>query len=49
MNSFLDSLGYNNWVLPALLIIPVLGAVLLIVMCRSESGDTSLFSPVSFF
>src|SRR5262245_22227847 len=27
MNSFLNSIGYNGWILPALLIVPVLGAL----------------------
>ncbi|HZJ00527.1 MAG TPA: NADH-quinone oxidoreductase subunit M [Gemmatimonadaceae bacterium] len=39
MESFLASLGYNNWVLPALLIIPVLGAVLLVLM-RGTAPDS---------
>src|ERR1041384_6654525 len=27
MNAFLESIGYGNWILPALLIIPVIGAL----------------------
>ena len=27
MNDFLQSIGYGNWILPALLIIPVIGAL----------------------
>lgn len=32
MNSFLSSIGYNNWVLPALLIIPLIGAAVLLAL-----------------
>jgi NADH-quinone oxidoreductase subunit M len=32
MESFLSSIGYDSWVLPALLLIPVVGAVLLLAM-----------------
>jgi len=39
MQSFLSSLGYNSWVLPALLIIPVIGAVLLLAM-RGSAADS---------
>ena len=39
MESFLSSLGYDNWVLPALLLIPVIGAVLLLVM-RGGAADS---------
>jgi NADH-quinone oxidoreductase subunit M len=41
MESFLTSLGYNNWVLPALLIIPVIGAVLLLAMRGSDADESS--------
>src|SRR5689334_17308991 len=43
MQPFLDSIGYNNWVLPALLIIPVLGAVILLALGQgsSEGSDSS--------
>ena len=46
MEALLSSLGYNNWVLPALLIIPVIGAVMLLFMGRgsadnSEAGNRS--------
>jgi NADH-quinone oxidoreductase subunit M len=37
MNSFLQSIGYNGWALPALLIIPVIGAIVLVALIRS--GD----------
>ena len=39
MEAFLTSLGYNNWVLPALLIIPVIGALLLLVMRRGKADS----------
>jgi hypothetical protein len=29
MNAFLSSIGYNSWVLPALLLIPLLGAAVI--------------------
>ena len=42
MEAFLHSIGYDNWVLPALLLIPVIGAVLLLVMGRgARDGDDS--------
>src|SRR3954469_24602262 len=37
MASFLDSIGYNGWVLPALLIIPLIGAVALMLIPARES------------
>ena len=42
MEAFLHSIGYDNWVLPALLLIPVIGAVLLLLMGRgARDGDDS--------
>src|SRR2546429_4499779 len=32
MASFLDSIGYNSWVLPALLVIPLVGAVIVMML-----------------
>src|SRR6478672_5465684 len=32
MNAFLESIGYNSWVLPALLLIPLVGAVLILLL-----------------
>ena len=32
MASFLDSIGYNSWVLPALLLIPLIGAVIVLLL-----------------
>jgi NADH-quinone oxidoreductase subunit M len=40
MQAFLTSIGYNSWVLPALLIIPVIGAIPLFVMGQ-RSGAAS--------
>ena len=36
MATFLQSIGYNSWVLPALLIIPVIGAIALIALSRRD-------------
>jgi NADH-quinone oxidoreductase subunit M len=42
MEALLRSIGYDNWVLPALLLIPVIGAVLLLVMPQSsDEGEAS--------
>jgi NADH-quinone oxidoreductase subunit M len=43
MQAFLTSIGYNNWVLPALLIIPVAGALVLLALGQSspEGSDDS--------
>ena len=41
MAGFLDSIGYNSWVLPALLVIPLLGAVVILLLparVGAESG-----------
>ncbi|HZF73597.1 MAG TPA: NADH-quinone oxidoreductase subunit M [Gemmatimonadaceae bacterium] len=41
MAAFLDSIGYNSWVLPALLAIPLLGAVVILLLparIGAESG-----------
>jgi NADH-quinone oxidoreductase subunit M len=40
MASFLDSIGYNSWVLPALLLIPLIGAVIVLLLpVREPVGD----------
>lgn len=39
MASFLDSIGYNGWVLPALLIIPLVGAIAVLLVPARESTD----------
>ena len=38
MASFLESIGYNSWVLPALLIIPLIGAVALLALPARDQG-----------
>src|SRR5256885_15696147 len=38
MLAFLTSIGYERWVLPALLLVPTLGAVLIWVHGASRSG-----------
>jgi len=38
MESFLRSTGYDSWVLPALLLIPIIGAVLLLLMAQSKGA-----------
>src|SRR6202521_5688247 len=38
MASFLESIGYNSWVLPALLIIPLIGALALLVLPARDQG-----------
>jgi len=39
MTSFLDSIGYNGWILPALLIIPLVGAIAVLLVPARESND----------
>jgi NADH-quinone oxidoreductase subunit M len=39
MTSFLDSIGYNNWVLPALLLIPLVGAVIVLLLPARNGGE----------
>jgi NADH-quinone oxidoreductase subunit M len=47
MNAFLESIGYNSWVLPALLLIPLVGAVLILIMpSRAEPVGGGVESPV---
>ena len=38
MAAFLDSIGYNNWVLPALLLIPLIGAAVILAL-RGKAHD----------
>jgi len=40
MASFLDSIGYNSWVLPALLVIPLIGAIVCLVMPVRDGGES---------
>ena len=39
MEAFLQSIGYESWVLPALLIIPLVGAVLLLVLGQASGSS----------
>ena len=39
MASFLNSIGYNGWILPALLLIPLLGAVVVLIIPAREPSD----------
>ncbi|HET7613615.1 MAG TPA: NADH-quinone oxidoreductase subunit M [Gemmatimonadaceae bacterium] len=39
MASFLDSIGYNGWILPALLLIPMVGAVIVLLIPARASAD----------
>jgi NADH-quinone oxidoreductase subunit M len=39
MEAFLQSIGYESWVLPALLIIPLVGAVLLLVLGEASGSN----------
>src|ERR1041384_5036035 len=48
MAAFLDSIGYNGWVLPALLIIPLVGAVaVLLVPARDTAEGLGVESPAA--
>jgi NADH-quinone oxidoreductase subunit M len=42
MRDFLTSIGYNGWVLPALLLVPLVGAVLLVAQGSVARDDGSL-------
>ena len=44
MTSFLQSIGYNSWVLPALLIIPVVGAAILVALSPRDAEGARLES-----
>lgn len=39
MTAFLDSIGYNGWILPVLLGLPIVGALVLFARALSGSGD----------
>jgi NADH-quinone oxidoreductase subunit M len=47
MASFLDSIGYNSWVLPALLLIPLIGAVLVLLLPVREPVGTGVETPAA--
>ena len=40
MARFLDSIGYNGWILPALLLIPLVGAVIMLLIPARVSPET---------
>ena len=44
MHAFLLSVGYDRWILPALLIIPLLGAAVVLMGGRSAEGDDEVLS-----
>jgi len=41
MTQFLDGMAYNSWILPALLGLPLIGALLLLVQGSSTKGDAA--------
>jgi NADH-quinone oxidoreductase subunit M len=48
MQNLLDSIGYNAWVLPALLLIPLIGAVVMLVLPASENSvDRGVETPAA--
>ena len=40
MANLLESIGYNNWVLPALLLIPLVGAAVILILPVRDSAQT---------
>ncbi|HEX7595275.1 MAG TPA: NADH-quinone oxidoreductase subunit M, partial [Gemmatimonadaceae bacterium] len=47
MASFLDSIGYNSWVLPALLLIPLVGGVLVLLLPVRAPVGTGVETPAA--
>ena len=48
MASFLDSIGYNGWILPALLLIPLVGTVaVMLVPARPSADPTGVETPAA--
>jgi NADH-quinone oxidoreductase subunit M len=47
MTNFLDSIGYNSWVLPALLLFPLAGAAVLLILPAREPAGTSVENPAA--
>jgi NADH-quinone oxidoreductase subunit M len=47
MASFLDSIAYNSWVLPALLLIPLIGAVILLLLPVREPVGAGVETPAA--
>ena len=41
MTQFLDGIGYNGWILPALLVLPALGALLLVLQGALQQQDAA--------
>ena len=39
MTQFLDGIGYNGWILPALLALPLVGALLMVFQGTTQKGD----------
>jgi len=42
MEAFLQSIGYDSWVLPALLIIPLVGAIILLGLSQTTDSDAEV-------
>src|SRR4051812_5829336 len=47
MASFLDSIGYNGWVLPALLLIPLVGSVIVLLVPARDTPGGGVESPAA--
>jgi NADH-quinone oxidoreductase subunit M len=47
MASLLESIGYNSWVLPALLLIPLIGAVVLLALPAGEQAGSGVENPAA--
>ena len=47
MNDFLQSIGYGHWILPALLIIPTVGALAIWALGSRTAGDDATDDVVS--
>ena len=48
MTSLLESIGYNSWVLPALLIVPLIGAVVMLALpARDQTGGGGVENPAA--
>ncbi|HEY4305871.1 MAG TPA: NADH-quinone oxidoreductase subunit M [Gemmatimonadaceae bacterium] len=47
MNAILTSIGYQSWILPALLLIPLLGAAAIWLQGRGKSAESSLSDEVA--
>ena len=47
MTSFLASIGYNGWVLPALLLIPLVGAVIILLIPSRDAVGVAVENPAA--